>query len=290
MTKKYPDKDTLHRFLFDNAPVRGEYIQLSQSFQEIVNQHPYPEPVRKVLGEALCVAALLCAILKFDGRLTVQFQGKGKLSLLLAQCDNKFNIRGLAKYGSGISPRELLDSMEDGILAIMLDPGKGKQYQGLVTWRGNSFAESIEGYFKESEQLNTKIKLAVDEKAAAGYLLQIIPGKEGEWERIADITNHFTADEVLNEKYEDVLKKHYPEDDIRVFKPVNVAFGCTCSRKRSEEAVMILGKEEAEAELESKQALVVTCDFCNQEYVFDQEDVDQIFVDGKSEPPTQTKH
>jgi molecular chaperone Hsp33 len=293
MTKKHPNNDTLHRFLFDNAPVRGEYIKLTQSFGEIINQHTYPELLRKVLGEALCVAGLLSAILKFDGRLTVQFQGKGKLSLLLAQCDNNFNIRGLAKYEKDISHHELLESLQDGILAIMLDPGKGKQYQGMVTWRGNSFAESIEGYFRESEQLNTKIKLAVDGESAAGYLLQVVPDKDnnaGEWERITNIIDSFSPDEILHESYEEVLKKYYPQDEIRVFNPVDVAFGCTCSLKRSEEAVMILGREEAEAELESKQMLIVTCDFCNREYVFDRGDVEAIFASGKGEPPTRSKH
>ena len=257
MTKKDSIKDTLQRFIFDKAPVRGEYIRLDESFQVIINQHPYPEPIRKLLGEALCVAGLLRAILKFDGRLTVQFHGKGKLKLLLAQCDNHFHIRGLAKWDGEISYEDLMDSINQGILVIMLDSGPSKRYQGIVSWRGNSLTESIEGYFKDSEQLVTRIWLSVNEKSAAGYLLQVIPDKNNdaisnEWERIIALTQDLKDEEILAEDYQDLLNTRYSNDDIRIFPAVDVAFKCTCSKKRSEDAVLILGQKEAEEELENK--------------------------------------
>jgi molecular chaperone Hsp33 len=294
MTKKDSVTDTLQRFIFDKAPVRGEYIHLEQSFQTIINQHPYPEPIRKLLGEALCVAGLLRAVLKFDGRLTVQFHGKGKLKLLLAQCDTHFHIRGLAKCDDDISYEDLMESFNQGILVIMLDSGPSKRYQGIVSWRGDSLAESIEGYFKDSEQLLTKIWLAVSEKSAAGYLLQVIPDNtndatQTEWQRIIGVTQDLKDKEILTEDYQHLLSSRYPDDDIRIFPPVDVAFKCTCSKKRSEDAILILGRKEAEEELHNKQMLVITCDFCNQEYVFDRGDVAHIFAN-EDQPPSQTKH
>ncbi len=89
--------DILQRFIFENDPVRGEYIKLHESYQTILQQHDYPAAVRTLLGEALCVAALLSAIIKFEGRLTVQFRGKGKLRLLLAQCDDQNQLRGFSQ-------------------------------------------------------------------------------------------------------------------------------------------------------------------------------------------------
>src|SRR5277367_4669041 len=96
-------QDLLQRFIFDKAPVRGEYIHLEDSFKEILQQHDYPPAIRRLLGEALCVAGLLTATIKFEGRLTVQFRGKGKLKFLLAQCDNHFHVRGLVKWDGDVT-------------------------------------------------------------------------------------------------------------------------------------------------------------------------------------------
>jgi molecular chaperone Hsp33 len=168
--------DILHRFIFENEPVRGEYVKLDESVQTILAQHDYPPVIKKLLGESLCVAALLSAVIKFTGRLTVQFRGKGKLKLLLAQCDEQSQLRGLAKYDESITQEELAAAFTDGVLVIMLDSGvKGQRYQGVVEWKGDSLAESIEHYFQHSEQLATRIWLTSNEQSAFGYLLQVAP-------------------------------------------------------------------------------------------------------------------
>lgn len=284
-------KDFLQRFLFENSPIRGEFIRLDRSFKTIVNQHPYPPAIRKLLGEALSVAGLLSAIIKFDGRLTVQFRSKDKLKLLLAQCDNRFHMRGLVKWEGDISAEEeLLESLKHGVLVIMLD-GPKNRYQGIVSWIGNSLTESIEGYFKESEQLTTKLWLTVNESFAAGFLLQIVPTRDKHHLDLGDHTNldwdTIVAETNANLDLRDLhladpqllLPKIYPNQIVRLFQPESVTFHCTCSRKRSKEAIVLLGWEEANEELKNKQSMVVTCDFCNKEYIFDRVDVNKIFKD-----------
>jgi len=293
--------DLLQRFIFENAPVRGEFIHLQQSFQEIVSQHAYPPSIRQLLGEALCVAGLLSAIIKFSGRLTVQFRGKGKLKLLLAQCDNQFHVRGLAKYEGDMSYDDLMESFNQGVLVIMLDSGTGKnRYQGIVSWRGNSLVASIEGYFRESEQLATRIWLAVNDTSAAGLLLQVVPGKDHvasgieneiihpNWQHLTRLTDRLELEDMFRLDYQRLLGKLYPEEAIRVFESVPVKFQCTCSRKRGSDAIALLGREEAEDELKNNHSIVVTCDFCNQDYIFDRVDVAKIFED-KDRPPPNTQ-
>lgn len=293
------DRDLLQRFIFENAPIRGEFIRLERCYQTIINQHQYPPSVRQLLGEALCVAGLLSAIIKFNGRLTVQFRGKGKLKLLLAQCDNHFHLRGLAKWDGDLSYEDLMEAFNHGILVIMLDPGHIKgRYQGIVSWRGNSLAESIEGYFRESEQLPTRIWLAVNNVAAAGFLLQAIPAadktnlniereiNDPRWEYIINETEKLYSDDMLEKDYHALLNQLYADEELRVFPPVPVTFLCTCSRKRGEDAILLLGREEAEKELKNKQTIVVTCDFCNKEYVFDPIDIAKIFEDRERPPNT----
>lgn len=292
MTKKNTSKDKLQRFIFDKAPVRGEYIRLQESFQAVMSQHPYPEPIRKLLGEALCVAALLSAIIKFKGRVSVQFRGQGKLKMLLAQCDDQFHVRGLARWEGELSYADLMESFNQGVLGIMLDSGPSNRYQGIVSWRGNSLAESIEGYFQDSEQLATKIWLTVNETSATGLLLQIIPSTDSDasadWDRITNLTKALQPQEMLALEYEELLNQYYPDDEIRIFDPAEVEFKCTCSRERGENAISILGREEAEAELKNNHTIVVTCDFCNHEYVFDRADVTKIF-ESKNPPPSSTQ-
>ncbi|EKD71427.1 MAG: 33 kDa chaperonin [uncultured bacterium] len=290
------NSDLLHRFIFENAPVRGEFIYLEDSFQKIIQQHSYPEPIKKLLGEALSVAGLLSAIIKFQGRLTVQFRGQGKLKLLLAQCDNQFHLRGLAKWEGELDYAELMDAFNDGVLVIMLDSSVSQaRYQGIVAWQGNSLTESIEGYFQDSEQLATKLWLSVNDRSAAGFLLQVVPSSEGSvagiehdiitphWERINRLTAFLQPDDMHQLDYPMLLRKLYPDEEIRIFEAVPLKFSCTCTRKKGEDAIRILGQEEAEAELAGKQSIVVTCDFCNKTYVFDRIDVAKIFA---NHPPS----
>lgn len=285
-------EDTLLRFVFDNAPVRGEYINLGSVYQTIALQHPYPEPVKTLLAEALAVSGLLSAIIKFDGRLTLQFRGNGKLKLLIAQCNNNFEVRGLAKWEDNITQEDLLDAFKDGVLVITLDSATNKvPYQGIVTWRGNSLAESIEGYFKESEQLATRVWLSVDEKNASGLLLQVIPAAENglskieedivapRFEALAAEADRLAPEALQEDDFEAMIKRLYPAEDIRVFPAVSLHFKCSCSRRKGEEAILLLGRDEAMEEIKNKHTIVVTCDFCNDEYLYDKNDIEILFKD-----------
>jgi len=289
------DKDILQRFIFDSAPVRGEIVHLNDSFKAIMKQHDYPPMIQKILGEALVAASLLSAIIKFKGRLTVQFRGNGKLKLLLAQCNQQFQLRGLAQWSEDLKEDELWDAFNQGVLAIMMDPDvpNGKRYQGIVAWKGESFVETLEGYFYQSEQLPTRLWMAVNEDCAAGMLLQVMPKEKPElyqndWERLIILTDTVKSAELLQLDNEILLHRLYSEEDVRIFEKVPVMFSCNCSVERGEHAIAILGQKEAELELKLKQNIVVTCEFCNKAYTFDRVDVARIFTKG-DKPPSSTQ-
>lgn len=287
-------KDILQRFLFENAPVRGEIVHLDNSFATIVLQHQYPPLIRQLLGEMLLAAVLLAAIIKFKGRLTVQFQGKGKVKLLIAQCDDEFHIRGLAQWSGDLTAEELLAALKTGILVITIQPESASEpYQGIVSWQGDSLAESIEGYFRDSEQLTTRIWLSVHENQASGLLLQVVPesaeGKptkkkevvsppDRDWEQIIHLTETLTPNELLKLDHETLLRRLYSHDnEVRLFPSVPVMFQCTCSTERSDNAILLLGREEITEELKAKKMIVVTCDFCSKEFTYDAVDIERIF-------------
>lgn len=286
------NKDILQRFLFEKASVRGELVHLHQSYQAIMSQHPYPDALKKLLGEALVTVTLLNSIIKFKGRLSLQFQSQSKLKLMLVQCNPELHLRGLLQYDETITTSEIEDSLKTGTLAIMIDPDieGGKRYQGIVAWQGESLIQSIEAYFRLSEQLPTRLWVAVNETSAAGLLLQTMPNDkpelyQTEWEHLIHLTETLTGAELLSLDNETLLHRLYHDEAVRLFSPQAVSFRCTCSYARSENAIQLLGQDEAEQELEDKQKIVVTCEFCNSEYVFDRADVRAIFK--KNEKPSQ---
>jgi len=259
------NKDILQRFLFENAPVRGEIVRLEESYQTIMQQHQYPPVIQQILGEMLVAVGLLIASIKFKGRITVQFQGKNKMKLLLAQCNHQLHLRGLADWQGELTQDELMADLKQGTLAITMDPevDGGQRYQGIVAWQGHSLAHSLEDYFKRSEQVATRLWIAVNEKCAAGLLIQFMPHKSGqdEWEHIEHLTATITSDELLNLDNTTLLHRLYAEEDVRLFSPKSVMFQCNCSLERSENALRLLGEEEVEQELQAKQAIVVKCEF-----------------------------
>ncbi len=280
------NQDSIQNFLFEELPIRGEIVHLNLSFQHIMEQHQYPPLIRRWLGEALVLVCLLSTLIKFNGRLAIQFQGKGKLKLLLVQCTNELQVRGLAQWEGELTEEEILDSLKQGTIIITIDPDNAKQrYEGIVAWQGQTLSESIEGYFQNSEQLPTRIWVVVDEKSASGFLLQRVPEEalrrestlDHDWEHINYLTATLTPHELTNLDNKTLLHRLYVEEDVRLFEAKSVVFQCTCSEKRGANAIRILGKKEAEDELRLKQQIVVKCEFCNCEYCYDKVDVAAIF-------------
>jgi molecular chaperone Hsp33 len=281
------NKDSLQKFLFEHAAVRGEVVHLQETIQTILQQHSYPKVIQELLSEALVIVSLLTATIKFKGRLTLQFQGVGKIKLLLVQANKDLQLRGLVQWDGTITSADILQELKNGTLAIIIDPDNNVagRYQGIIAFEGNSLTQSIEAYFKYSEQLQTRLWVTVSENNAAGLLLQVLPEERREkqdedWSRLIYLTETIKPDELLTLENPTLLYRLFSEEDIRLFEPVPVSFKCTCSVQRGENAVLLLGREEAELELKDKQQIVVTCEFCNEEYLFDRISVDAIFKKG----------
>lgn len=281
---KDTERDTLQRFIFEQAPVRGELAHLDASWRAVLERHDYPAPVRRLLGEMMAASALLASTLKFDGRLILQIQGSGPVSLAVMEATSERTLRGLAKWhalpeGGGL--RELIGA---GMLAITIEPRKGRErYQGIVEISGDTLAESLEHYLRHSEQLDTRLWLAADERQACGMLVQRMPGDMSDeqhacWERAVMLASTLSLDELSNLAPREILRRLFHEEDIRVFDPEPLAFRCGCSRERVANMLRGLGAAEVQAVLREEGAIEVTCEFCNQRYRFDPVDAGQLFA------------
>jgi molecular chaperone Hsp33 len=274
-------RDSLIRFVLENRPIRGEIVYLDDSYREVMNRHPYPLEIQKLLGELLASASLLSATLKYEGSLIIQIQGNGPISLLLAQSDSERHIRGLAKWEGNI-PADFNEAVGQGKMAITIDPGKGSErYQGIVELRGNNIARIVENYFYQSEQLPTYLFLCADESRAVGFLVQSLPQEQNQitedWFHIEELVRTLTAKELLELPAEIILHRLFHEETVKIFEPQPVVFYCRCSRDAMAKAIYTMGKEEARKLAEEHQVVSVTCEFCNKKEDFDRVDLERIF-------------
>jgi molecular chaperone Hsp33 len=285
------DRDSLHRFLFEQFPIRGHLVHLDAAWRALIEHREYPQAIRDTLGEAVAASLLLAATIKFDGVLSLQMQGDGPVHLMLVQCTSGLGVRGLARFREAdFSPSlKISDLLGAGNLTVTLETDDGAQrYQGIVPISGERLAESLQLYFENSEQLPTRLWLHADAQGASGMLLQKLPGNstspahdavlvEDAWRRIQLIADTLTPEELRTLKDAEILHRLFNEDDIRLFEPSPVYFRCRCSRERVSGMLQGLGEAETRSVLEERGEVEVRCDFCNRAYVFDAVDVTQLF-------------
>jgi molecular chaperone Hsp33 len=278
--------DVTQRFIFEQADVRGELVSLDQSYREILAKHPYPESVKSLLGEMLAAAVLLSTTIKFEGLLVLQATSQGPVSTLMVECSSNQEVRGIARYSDSPEGEGLQALMPGGILAITIDPDNGQRYQGVVGLEGADLAQALNGYFETSEQLPTRFRLLADGRTARGLLLQALPAdrqrdpeeRAATWQHVNVLADTLKPDELLALDNQTLLHRLYHDDEVRLFDPRPAVFKCNCSAERSAGAIVSLGRDDALALLDERGGEVeVDCQFCNERYRFDREDLERIF-------------
>ena len=288
-------RDSLHRFVFEHSPIRGEIVHLDASWRAVLERREYPLPLRNALGEMMAAAALLTATIKFDGRLVLQIKGTAPVKLLVVECNSNRNMRALAQWEGEIGDGTLADMTGGGQLVMTIDPEAGRErYQGIVDIGGTSIAGALEHYFAQSEQLDTRLWLAADEHQAAGMLLQRLPDKEmpdhDAWRRAVRLGATITTGELLALSAKDILRRLYHEEDVRLFSHLPVSFRCSCTRERVTRVLRMLGANEVRDIVEEQGRVDVACEFCGQQYRFDRVDAEQLFAADVSPTTPQTLH
>lgn len=287
--------DTLQKFLFEHAPVRGEIVHLDQTWQSVIERHEYPAVLRDLMGELAAAAVLLAATLKLNGSLVLQIHGKGAVKLLVVECSGNLELRATAKWEGELTRGTLKDLVGDGRFVITLDPKDGNQaYQGIVALEGDSVADILQNYMTRSEQLDTRLWLAADGEHAAGMLLQKLPEQKGQdddaWERASQLASTLKREELLSLTSAELIHRLYHEEDIRLFDAQGVTFNCSCSRDNVARMLKMLGREEVDDIFTERDDIEVFCEFCNQRYVFDAVDAEAVFAEAVSISCNDTRH
>lgn len=287
-----PSCDLMHRFLFDQTDIRGQAVTLCASYQQILdnNQH-LPPSIQSLLGEFVAAAALLAGTLKFEGILTLQARGDGPLSLIMAECTQHKAVRAIAQVDPEVDFAEfeghnLQTLLGSGMLAIIIDPDKGKRYQGIVPLDGPDLGTCLQFYFDQSEQLPSRFWLACDDKSASGLMLQALPQQvasaednRDHWETVVHLASTIKVQELLELQHSDILYRLFHQEQVRIFDPESVRFECSCSWERSANALRSLGRTDVEGLLAEQDIISIDCQFCNQTYLFGTADLDKVFGD-----------
>ena len=293
--------DFTQRFIFENSDVRGEMASLEESYAHVLAKHAYPEPVAALLGEMLTAAALLVNTLKFDGLLVLQARSNGAVPLFMVECSSNHELRAIARYDEqNIKPgANLQELMPEGILTLTVDPTEGQRYQGLVALDGADLAECLSHYFVSSAQLPTRFWLYADGQRARGLLLQQLPAdritdpqeREANWQHVIALASTLTAEELLGLNNETILHRLYHEEAVRLFDSTDLRFHCSCTRERSARALISLGLEDLQALLaEQSGEIEIDCQFCNERYLYNENDILQLFAEQDEESASSTVH
>jgi molecular chaperone Hsp33 len=285
-----PD-DLIQPFKIEGQAVRGRLVRLGPLIDTVLDRHQYPPEVAELLGEMVALAAGLAGALKYDGVFTLQTKGDGPVRLMVADVTSEGDVRGYAQYdaerlaavtstagGSSLSVPKLLGA---GYLAFTVDQGAHtERYQGIVELTGATLADCVHHYFRQSEQLDSVVKVAAG-RATGGWragalMLQRLPPSPGAgdevedgWRRALAFMASSTEQELLDERLSpnELLYRLFHEDGVRVFAQSSLRAGCRCSRERVERVLRSLPADEIES-FKIDGQIIVTCEFCSARYEF----------------------
>jgi molecular chaperone Hsp33 len=282
--------DLVAPFAIESRPVRGRVARLGPAVDQILTRHDYPEPVANLLGEACALAALVGSSLKFEGRLIVQAQGAGPVAYVVADYDTDGALRGYCRFdadrvaqaSAGFVRPGARTLLGEGVFIMTVDPGPDmERYQGVTPIEGETLALCAETYFAQSEQVPTRVRLAVGQAdtgagpgwRAGGLMLQNVAeddirgATEDAWTRAQAFFETVGEDELIDPTIppETLLWRLFHEDGVRLFKAKALSGFCRCSEERVIGMLRAFPPEER-ADMATDGRIEVTCEYCSRVY------------------------
>lgn len=299
-TQNNQNFDTCVSFFIDNGAYQGRLIRMSSVLDTIIGKHCYPRPVAAVVAESTVLAAMLASTLKYEGLFTLQTQSNGAVSMVVVDVTSEGKIRACASFDEEHlkQNQELRKTsgeieaaphlMGKGHLAFTVDQGPNTElYQGIVDLQGKNLTKCALRYFKQSEQIDTDLKLFLQAPEgesgswlAAGIMLQKMPLKGGNesspeemeeaWNEAKVFMESLTQDEVFDAELtsEQLLHRLFHANNLSISKCKNYSFGCRCSREKLLQTLSTFSEDDINAMLENNK-VTATCHFCSEKYVFD---------------------
>ncbi len=288
-------------------------VRITDAWQEILQRRAqaggYPAAVTELLGEMTAAATLMQANIKFDGALVMQIHGDGPVKLAVAEVQPDLRLRATASVTGQVAEDAPLSHMvnvtNQGRCAITLDPKDrhpGQQpYQGVVPLYGDRheklerLSDVLQHYMLQSEQLDTRLILAADDRIAAGLLIQRLPARDDDedaahWQHLQSLFGTLSPAELAATPTEDLMLKLFPGEDIRVFQPRPVQLVCRCSHASISTMLVSLGRKELESLVLERGEVEVTCEFCGKSYRYSMVEMQKLFEATEARAGAATRH
>lgn len=275
--------DQLLRFLFRERDVRGEVVKVGASLDTMLAGHHYPQPVKQLLAELVAATSLLTATLKFEGQIAVQLQGDGPVRFIAVNGNDQQQFRGVARLQKEVQGDSFAELVGKGYLLVTITPKQGERYQGIIPLVDDSLTATLEAYFNQSEQLPTRLYLHTaigpEHCQAAGLLLQVLPvdaeKSREDFAHIEMLADTLTREELLQLPPEESLYRLFHQEVVELFPAQQVQFVCGCSKEKSASAIVSLGADAID-EYISAGKLDISCEYCNTQYRFDVNELQQL--------------
>lgn len=292
-----PSGDFVANFQINERPVRGRAVRMGEaSLSPILHRHTYPDHLARILGEAVTLAAIVGASLKFDGRLLVQAEGDGPVSMLVGEYSSDGGVRGYARYdkerwahlekvNKGDAPHMPQLFGPNGRLALIIiqENQRAQPYQGIVPLQRGTLAECAEDYFAQSEQIPTRIKLSMAELSqkdqdpvwvSGGMMVQKIAGDDARgdtddaWREAEALFGTLSDAELVDPDLPmtDLLFRMFHEQGVRLEENITLKDQCTCNQDRLVTTLEGMPDDSLREMVEPDGTLNINCQFCARHY------------------------
>lgn len=294
------DDNVVQTFQLDVSALRGRAVRLGSALNDILEPHDYPNPVAHLVAETVTLTLLLSSMLKYDGIFTLQTKGDGPVDMLVADVTSEGHVRACAHYdpdrlehareqlsalkSTETSRNHLAQYLGKGYIAFTVDQGGNEErYQGIVQLEGSSLVDCVQHYFNQSEQIGTGIKMAIGQRdgtwRGGGIMLQKMPEDDGnaetsnlgedDWRRSMILMESCTEDELLDADLHSniLLTRLFHEEDVRVFKPMDIIKSCRCDEERVLSVLLMMSVDDLDY-MEKDGVIAMRCEFCSKEYAY----------------------
>ena len=276
--------NTINRFLFKDLDIRGQHLSLIDTWQDMIQNRGYSVLVRQLFGELSALAIFLANGIKHKGKLTLQVQGSGIVSLLLVEVTSDLKIRGMVRSDSIIEEDDSLDKIlgEGQIVATLYNSQTDHSFQSLVPINQKGLIATFEDYFFQSEQLESRLWVSSTQENLCAMLLQKMPeadqhDSEG-WHRVGTLSDTITQDELISLDAESLLHRLFHEETLQLFNADWVGYECEQNKERFEKIIYDLGEQDARDLLKERGEIAIHNEICNEHLFFDEQDVNRIFT------------
>ncbi|VAW48062.1 33 kDa chaperonin HslO [hydrothermal vent metagenome] len=273
----------IQRFLFKDLNIRGQVIQLHEAWQAMIKDRHYPPAITKLLGELTAFSVIMATGMKHTGKITLQIQGSGSITLLVVEVTHDLNIRGVAKTNETVSHQASLDELlGDGQILVTLENTQtNHHFQSYVERIGETIIDAFENFLSQSEQLPSKLWLAATDEALGGVLIQKMPDTDERdsdgWNRIYHVSHTVTDEELTLLEPEALLHRLFHEEKVALFKAQTIQYDCPQDKQRVDAMLLSLGEEEVRKILKEQGEIVIHNDICNFHVRYGEAEVNALF-------------